>query len=492
MKRVSTLMWIAVTASACASQPPATEATQARNVILFVGDGMGIATVTAARILDGQRRGDDGEENALAFEKFPYTALSKTYTLDYQVGESAGTMTAMMSGRKTLSAKIGADGSTPAGDCAGLARSSMPTLLELAEDRGLATGVVTTTRITHATPAATYAHSPHRDWEFDGTIPPNEAARGCRDIARQLVEFDHGDGIDVVLGGGRALFRPTDAEDPELAGVFGVRRDGRDLVSDWQRRYPNGAFVWSQGALAQVDAAKTSHLLGLFEPDHMRFEADRPRDPGGEPSLAEMTAKAIAMLARNRNGFFLMVEGGRIDHGHHAGNAYRALTDTIAFAEAVAVAVAATSVEDTLIIVTADHSHTLTINGYPAKGNPIFGLARNTDGSLQLDGTRQPYTTLSYANGPGSHLASDQQPAGSKRLPHMPKSFEQGPIDRADLREVDTTAPDYLQESLVPLASETHGGEDVPVYARGPGSDQVRGVIEQNEIFHIMKRAYGW
>jgi alkaline phosphatase len=187
-----------------------------------------------------------------------------------------------------------------------------------------------------------------------------------------------------------------------------------------------------------------------------------------------------------------MVEGGRIDHGHHAGNAYRALTDGIAFAEAVAAADKLTNPKDTLIIVTADHSHTFAITGYPARGNPILDKAKAPDGSLQLDGSGKPYTTLSYANGPGALEASNAQPAGTKHFPHFAKRFDPAGVARPDLTNVDTTAPDYLQESAIPMSSETHGGEDVPVYARGPGSDRVHGVIEQNQIYFIMKGAYGW
>src|SRR5262249_60090932 len=118
------------------------------------------------------------------------------------------------------------------------------------------------------------------------------------------------------------------------------------------------------------------------------------------PSLSEMTAKALAVLPRSPKGFFLMVEGGRIDHGHHAGNAGRALGETIEFAKAVSVALAKTKASDTLIVVTADHSHTLTISGYPKRGNPILGLVVGSNGEgapgdePAKDQTKRPYTTL--------------------------------------------------------------------------------------------------
>ncbi len=165
-----------------------------------------------------------------------------------------------------------------------------------------------------------------------------------------------------------------------------------------------------------------------------------------------------------------MVEGGRIDHGHHAGNAYRALTETIEFANAVGVAAEMTKADDTLILVTADHSHTLVFAGYPARGNPILGKVRGSSGEgapskeLSVDATGLPYATLSYANGPGYAGASDRQPEGAKHYPHEPSAYSRAENGRPHLADVDTEAPDYEQESLMPLSSETHSGDDVAVY----------------------------
>jgi alkaline phosphatase len=189
----------------------------------------------------------------------------------------------------------------------------------------------------------------------------------------------------------------------------------------------------------------------------------------------------------------LLVEGGRIDHAHHYGNAYRALDETVAMADAVRVATELTSADDTLILVTADHSHTLTFVGYPQRGNPILGkvvgLGSEGAGAGPVeDALGLPYTTLGYANGTGYSGASDLQPAGPKRFPHEAGSFKAA-TGRPDLRNVDTTDPDYLQEVAIPLGDETHGGEDVGIWARGPGSDAVRGTVEQNTIFHFLLQA---
>ncbi len=447
---------------------------KARNVILFVGDGMGVSTVTAARILEGQQQGRPGEENLLSFETLPYTALIKTYNTNQQTPCSAGTMTAIVTGVKTNAGVLSVDQTVTPGDHTMVEGHRLTTILELAERAGLSTGVVTTTRVTHATPGACYAHSPERGWEDDGKL--SEAAResGFPDIARQLIEFPHGDGIEVVLGGGRRHFLPASAADPEYPRQTGSRRGYRDLAAEWQER-PNSVYVWNKGQFDKVDVAGTNHLLGLFEPRHMQYEHDRSRGESGEPSLREMTSKAIDLLAKNRKGFFLMVEGGRIDLAHHKCNAYRALTDTIGFSDAVRVAMKKTDPRETLLIVTADHSHTFTIGGYAVRGNPILGKVVENDsrGHPEKDFARDanglPYTVLGYANGPGGV-------AGAAR---------------PDLTNVDTEDPAYCQEVAIPLSSETHGGEDVPLYAGGPQAHLFHGVLEQNVIFHVMVEALG-
>lgn len=484
--------------AACAANGPTPErehinehmqAKIARNVILFVGDGMGVSTVTAARILEGQLRGETGEENLLSFERFPYTALSKTYNINQQVADSAGTMSAMMTGAKTRAGVINITADNHRADCTGSLRRGLMSLPELARAAGLATGVVTTTRITHATPAATFARSPAREWEVDSAMTDAARAAGCTDIARQLLEPADGHGHDVVFGGGRAAFLPTTQTDPEYPGQTGARRDGRDLIHEWLAN--NGTYVWNAEQFAAIDPTTDKRVLGLFEPSHMQYELDRANDPAGEPSLAEMTTKAIDLLARRGNGYVLVIEGGRIDHAHHANNAVRALHETIALAEAVRVARERVD-NDTLIVVTADHSHVFTLAGYPTRGNPVLGLVRGNDarGEPQTgyakDLLGEPYPSVGYANGPGYTGASDAQPEGYKRFPHNPVTFQGMTRTRGTLDPARATAADFLQAALIPLMSETHGGEDVPVYATGPGANQVHGVIEQNLIFRLL------
>lgn len=465
----------------------------AKNVILFVGDGMSLTTVAAARILEGQRRGLPGEENRLGWEDFPATALSKTYNTDMQTPDSAGTMTAMATGAKTRAGVLSIGQEASLGDCSAALKTPLLTLWELAAGSGLATGVVTTTRVTHATPGATFSHSAHRNWENDTDISPVDAEAGCVDIARQLVESPFGSGPDVLMGGDRGNFMPVTQRDPEESDKVGQRLDGRDLIATWRQRHPEGRYVWNAEQLQQAPADKP--LLALFNHDHMQYEHDRKDDRGGEPSLAEMTRAAITRLQRNGQGYVLLVEGGRIDHAHHNGNAFRALGDTIALSDAVRVAAGMTSAEDTLILVTADHSHTLGFVGYPVRGNAILGKVRGSSGeggdnaSYARDALGMPYTTLSYSNGPGYVGASSQQPEGPKTFQHEANGFQEAENGRPDLTEVDTEAPDYMQEALVPSSMESHGGDDVGIWARGPGSNAVRGSVEQNAIFHFMLQA---
>ncbi|MFU8877832.1 MAG: alkaline phosphatase, partial [Wenzhouxiangellaceae bacterium] len=464
--------WYQSGSQAIAERRERLEANEARNIILFVGDGMSIATIAAARILAGQKAGGRGEEYRLSFEDFPHIALARTYNTDQQTPDSAGTMTAMATGVKTFVGAIGVDQHAVRNDCDSMAGTERVSLTELASASGMATGVVTTTRITHATPAAVYAKTPERSWEADSGMPPSARKAGCRDIARQLVEYDINGPIDIVLGGGRAAFLPNDLDDPEYPGRKGQRGDGLNLIEHWKQRHPDGHWAWNRKGFDAIDPGHAGPVLGLFEPSHMQYEHDRPQDPAGEPSIAEMTIKALEVLERrSEHGYMLMVEGGRIDHAHHVGNAYRALTDTIAFAQAVAATLERVNLDETMIVVTADHGHAMYFAGYGQRGNPILGLTRGTgpaggEPRMARDVDGKPYTTLGYINGPG---------------------YRPGP--RPDYEDIDPEDPDFQQEALVGLSSSTHSGEDVAVYSVGPGAEALYGSIEQHLIFHALLQA---
>mgnify|MGYP001381362075 CR=1 FL=1 len=441
--------------------------TRARNVIIFIGDGMGMSTITAARIHAGQLLGRDGESYETTMDGLDHAALVKTYSFDAQVSDSAATATAIMSGVRTRSGVIGIGPEALNGDCASGKGHELPSLFGLAQQRGLATGIVTTTTVTHATPAATYGQTVQRNWESDADMPPLALEQGCIDLARQLVEGPVGRQLDVILGGGRAAFAPAGQADPEYPDKAGKRRDGRDLVAQWRAANPNGHYAWNSGQFAAFDPARHTKLFGLFEPSHLQFEEDRTAGAAGEPSLAEMVATAIAALSRSDQGYVLLVEGGRIDHAHHGGNARRALTDTVAMDQAVATALSLVDLDETLVLTTADHSHTLTIGGYTARGTPMLGTVSHDGEQPHTARDGKAYTTLIYANGLGAPLGDD----------------------RHDPAEHDTLALDYRQHAAVPLSMETHAGEDVVVRASGPGAHLFRGTIDQPLIYYIMEAA---
>lgn len=471
---------------------------KAKNVILFVGDGMGLSTLTAARILDGQNKGQSGEEGYLSFEAFPYSAQVKTYNVDAQTPDSAGTMTAMMSGVKTDVGVIGVDEGIERGDCSTVSGNELVTSLEVAEIKGLSTGIISTARITHATPAATYAKSADRNWEDVSDMPAEAITAGCVDIATQLIDFEKNieqrfpgvdvDGIEVAFGGGRRHFLPKDASfnsTDAVSAIEGDRTDGVDLTAKWQDQYQNGKYIIDQAGFDAIDASSTERVLGLFNESHMQYEADRGNDIAGEPSLTELTSKAIDILDNNEKGYFLVVESGRIDHGHHAGSAYNALTDTIEFSNAVQAAIDSTNPEETLILVTADHSHVFTIAGYPKRGNPILGKVVNvgaTEPALAGDG--MPYTTVGYTNGKGFRNLVNETDADL--------SYNDDALaGRQNLTTVDATTTGFHQEATVPLSSETHAGEDISLHASGPGAHLAQGVIEQSVVFHLINQSLG-
>lgn len=470
---------------------PVGQLPEARNVIFFVGDGMGVSTVTATRIY---AVGVDGQ---LAIDQFPFTALSRTYAADYITPDSADTMTSMMTGSTCNSGVLGFMPDTEIMDFNGDGDGLRPwTVAELAKQAGMKVGVVSTARITHATPAACYSHINFRDLE--------------REIALQALPTDAtynarlGSGVDILMGGGRQFFVPSGVVDEE--GGTGSRSDGRDLRAEFQAA--GYSYVWNQTGFDALSAADMP-VLGLFERSHMEYEYDRPLDTGGEPSIIDMTAKSIEMLqqatANSDRGYFLMVESGRIDHAHHATNAFRALTDADAFDQAIAAAVAAVDLRDTLIIVTADHSHVFTIAGYPLRPIEDLGypLPEGTDidpGYLDApdsnildvaydftgtavepltDSNGVPYTVLSYANG-SSYRGSARVDPRMDSFPGLNGSDVFGPTD-----------PNYLQEVTVPLGSETHSGEEVSIYAIGRGAGNFHGTVKNTYIAQVMRQVLG-
>ncbi|MBP2158092.1 MULTISPECIES: alkaline phosphatase [Asticcacaulis] len=432
---------------------------KAKNVILFIGDGMGINSVTAGRILAGQVRGETGVTYQLAFDQFPYTGLSKTYSTDNQVTDSANGISAITTGVKTINGGVGVDGSAKRNDCPTSLSGHVRTIAEQARLKGLSAGVVTTSGVTDATPAGAYGHVSTRNWRSDAELPEAAAAAGCIDLARQAVEAPANIRMNVIMGGDLARFVPVSAG--------GKRKDGRDLTQTWAKQTRTARVLRSETELKAFDPKSSDHVLGLFAPGDLPSQLDRAQSPDN-PKLADMTDKAISVLSRNPKGYFLLVESASIDKWHHVNDARRALHDVEELSDAVAVAAAKTNPEDTLIIVTADHSHGVTQSGYASLGEPILGLAR-IDGQAIKDGKGHPYAVINYATGPGADHHGEDDPELSQ----------------------DTLTAGEKHPALVPMTSAAHSGEDVPVYARGPQAHLLTGVNESSYIYQVMAYALG-
>ncbi len=443
---------------------------RAKNVILFVADGNGIGTNYATRLWVGQQAGGLGDDYVLPQEAFPNLALVKTYTTNGQTPDSAPTASALNTGVKSRNGTINVGDAGAYDSCDGAAKAGLTTFAEVVSGMGKSAGFVTTARVTHATPAAVYARTANRDWEDNTQLPENCAQK---DIAAQLVDAIDAGTIDFAMGGGRQHFLPNGITDDE--GKEGRRTDDRNLIEEIKAK--GWQYVWNDETAKAADLSKP--VLGLFEASHMKYENDRT----GEPTLAEMTEMAITNLSKNEQGYYLEVEAGRVDHANHDGNMHRTVTDGAAFAEAIKKAVSMVNLDETLIVVTADHSHAINFNGYCGRGTPITGLCYEVDDdghehtdkpAMALDG--KPYTVAGYLNGAGSIL-------------HQEEGKNDWSGSRPDLTQEQATDPDYLQQALIPFTSETHSGEDVAVMATGPWAHLFHGVIEQNVIFHVMHKA---
>jgi len=432
---------------------------------------MGPSTITASRIFKY------GEDGSLNMDKLERTARIKTYSNDAQTTDSAPSMAAYMTGVKMNNEVISMTADTiatpPSNDvngnlgvnnCAASGNgTAVPTILELAKAKGKAVGSITTTELTHATPAATFSHICNRNAQFHIAA---QAVPGGVGFNTAL-----GDGVDVLMGGGRNHFTPYNATSNKSGRV-----DGRNLLTELAAK----GYVVAATKAEMLAAPNTKKFIGLYSSkSHLEYELDRTATPplgegASQPSLAEMTTKAMDILSQNTNGYFLMVEGGRIDHALHGTNAKRALTDTIAFDDAIKAALDKVKLTDptlanTLIVVTADHDHTLAFNGYGKRGNPILDINRDYKTGLpSKDADGNTYTTLVFGNGPNR--------------PNM----------RANLDSATVLADNYLQETGVRLSSETHGGGDVKLFSTGAGSKLFKGTIENTKVFSLLKTAFGF
>ncbi|MEU1331315.1 alkaline phosphatase [Streptomyces sp. NPDC005865] len=430
---------VTVTASAGASDTRdqarrAIQGGKAKNVILLIGDGMGDSEITLARDYTV------GANGRLDMDKFPLTGAYTTYSVhkdgtpDY-VTDSAASGSGWATGVKTVNGRIS---KTPGSD------KAVPTILELAQKKGYATGSVTTAELTDATPAVLASHATDRSCQGPADMAkcPTDtiAAGGPGSIAEQSVDHK----VDVLLGGGRQRFdqKVTDGKYKGLTVTQQARRLGYQVVTDDKqlRAVKGGKPVLGLFAPGNVPVEWTGKAAAKGGTEPQRCTTSNPGRPAGTPALHDQASKAIKLLEakqkakKSKRGFFLQIEGASIDKQDHAADPCGQIGETAAFDRAVKVARAyAAKHPDTLVVTTADHAHTSQI--VPLEAQPP-GLSATlvTDEGQQL---KVNYST----NTPG--------------------------------------------------ASQEHTGTQVRIAAQGPQAYRVLGVTNQTDLFGTVRDALG-
>jgi len=424
---------------------------QAKNVILLIGDGMGPSHVGAAWLYSNRIL--DKDLKMVEVMKAGRTAYLVNDTADAIVTESAAAAGQIATGQKMTARALSmaADGKTP-----------VKTIMEMVKAKGLVTGLVTTSGITDATPAAFAAHVPHRS---------DEAS-----VADQELKL----GVEVLMGGRKQFFLP------EISA--GKRKDGRNLLDE-----ARAAGYTVVGDAEELKAADGSKILGLFNMGNMVYEIDRPSTM--EPSLAEMTARALQVLSKSPKGFFAMIEGGRIDHAAHRNDVAATILDTLAFDEAIGVALDFQRRNpDTLIIVTADHE---------TGGMALIGHSKDSKEYVGIDLAAIRKTTASFEVIAGD-LGKNPTPEKIKELVKAYLAIEITD-DEATIVANDTIRKlepaNYSYPYLHSLAfvlrpylrvgwgSQTHTASPLLAFGTGPGSERIVGFLHNTQLFEIMKTA---
>ncbi|MFC0483119.1 alkaline phosphatase [Pseudarthrobacter scleromae] len=461
---------------------PAALQSPAKNVIYLLGDGMGRSHVTAAR----ERY--YGAEGRLVMESLPSHGSVSTYSVEKNSGQpgqagfvpelvtaSPAAATAFASGVKTYNAAIGVDAKGVV----------VPTIMELAKQAGYRTGNVSTAEVTDATPAGQMSHVLAR-----GCQGPDYSADACQDtdvtgdklptsdvrvtpIADQIARNGT---ADVIFGGGMARF---DAKD-ETA----LKEQGYSILGSVSSRIP--------ATRADLNGASGEKVFGLFNTGNLTLEKakkDNPDRPQAEePSLQEMTQKAIELLDQeqsNGKGFYLQVEGALIDKRSHDNDAAQTLDEVKAFDDAVAAALDFAKRDgNTLVIVTADHEtggfniiEKGSFTNAEAAGPPPnvdFGNSANSSTPTRNGGNfKDEERSTGIINGEGSEDPKNFGPATFRT-----------PNDPADVKDGSKEASLWLS-----YASGNHTGADVPIYAYGPGAEQLQGSVDNTDLFDIVGQA---
>lgn len=434
---------------------PTTTPPQTKNVILMIADGAGIEAYTLARWLKGEALAVDSME----------VALVKTHSTDSVITDSAPAASAYATGVRTSGAFLSVGPhpkvlSTLPPVPEDLPYRPLATVLEGAKLLGKATGIVVTCRVTHATPAALMAHTPHRDDE--------------QNIMLQIVHQQ----VDVVLGGGRDFILPTSAG--------GKRTDGRDLTPILKTR----GYQMPQ-TRQQLAGISTGKVFGLFAMGHLAAEIDRPESAPDEPSLEEMTRKAIDLLKQDPEGFFLMVEGSQIDWACHANDPAHLAHEILMFDRAVGVAHEfARQDGQTLLVVVSDHA---------TGGLSIGNTGPLSKGSLTVEALVEPIRRMK-CSAPvlWKKLGSNPTPERVQEVLRENWGLEIPLQEAADLLAEAKRNPKNPQNAFTLISTRytalgwtthNHTGGDVPLFTLGPGKP--KGVLASPQVGQCIAEALG-
>lgn len=436
----------------CLAYPIHTQAQKPpKNVILLIGDGMGMGAIEIARQFEY------GKAGVLHMEKLEHVALMRTYSANNYVTDSAAGGSAIATGIKTNNESIGVDSNG----------SEVDSILDAFQANGKKVGIISTNMVVDATPAA-----------FGASVK-NRWTSGAH-IARQL--FDHR--IDVILGGGADYF---EAE----------KQNGIDLVS----KFKEAGYAVTVNKEELAASKNPNKLLGLFHPTYMNFKLDREEVHSQEPTLPEMTEKALDVLSQSDNGFFLMAEGARIDSMEHAADMTGIWRETIEFDQTVKKAVAwAKKRNDTLIVVLADHetmgisaSETMNISALKKINVSTEYMAKQL--TFNKDNEIEPKSVISvfktYAHISLTTEESQQFIDNVRRNKTLVY-----PKHRIDWEIGSTIAQHHkagVADRSIRAASSTggHTANMIPVFATGPGSEAFDGVLDNTDISQIITKTAG-
>lgn len=439
----------------------ADSAQRPKSIILLIGDGMGINQARSADIYAREIMGRTMVINSICTR-----GVTTTYSSNSEITDSAAAATALLSGYKSDNGMINM---LPDG-------RKVFTIAQAAKKAGLSVGVVSTTRLTHATPAAMYSYSRRRDDE--------------NFIAEQLPEL----APEVAMAGGMRHFIPQSKKGSK-------RNDDKDLIDVMKNE--GYAYVTDADELAATDFGKIDRLLGLFAMSHMDYELDRETVPklGSQPSLADMTQAALSILEKSPKGFFLMIEGGRIDHACHAHDIKAAIYETLALDDAVCVALEYRKGHpDVLVLVTGDHE------------TGGLGLGRGTKYALALAQLKPLKNSLEYVShqilrdpakldewldAAGFELTEDER---AFLVKNRPETKVDAVAQLHNYARIDEYAVSWIHFALSSIengragigwTSYAHTAQPVITYAAGPGEEEFAGFYDNTDIAKKMFKLLG-